>query len=302
VEAAAKSAGAPRTRLGSRSTSARLGRAKARIPHYAFLAFVIVMCAAGVRSILAPPSPAPAPTQGGPPLDYAEQSFALGFARAYLSYDSAHPEAREAALEPFVAGGLELGAGFTPPDSGAQQVEWADVAQVQRPLSGGVAITVAAKLSDAREPVYLSVPVDRGKGGAIFLAGYPSFVGPPLRSSQRTADRGGEPVDDPAVSALVKRALANYLAGDAEDLSADLASAATVTLPNVDLTLRGVEQLDWVDGAGGGAVLATISATDPRGGSYTLFYEVGVQRAGTADPRLGPGWRVTYVQAISQQS
>jgi hypothetical protein len=29
---------------------------------------------------------------------------------------------------------------------------------------------------------------------------------------------------------------------------------------------------------------------------------VGVGGVGAADPRLGPGWRVTYVQAISQQS
>jgi len=292
----------PRSKRGRRRISARLGRATARVPRYAFLAFVVVMCAAGARSILAPSSPAPAPARGGLPLDYAEQSFALGFARAYLTYDSARPEAREAALEPFLAAGLELGAGFTPPASGAQRVEWADVAQVQLPLAGGEAITVAAKLSDAPEPVYLSVPVDRGKGGAIFLASYPSFVGPPLHTAERIVENGGEPVDEAALSALVKRALANYLAGDAEDLSADLASAATVTLPGVDLALRGVEQLNWVKGNGGGAVLATISATDPRGGSYTLRYEVGVRRADTADPRLGPGWRVTYVQAISQQS
>lgn len=302
MEATVKPPRGSRPRLRGRSSSARLARARARVPRYAFLAFVVVMCAAGMRSILAPAAPAPAPGRGGPPLDFAEQSFALGFARAYLTYDSAHPERREAALEPFLAAGLELGAGFVPPDSGAQRVRWVDVAQAQRPLSGGVAITVEAKLSDAREPVYLSVPVQRAKGGAIYLAGYPSFVGPPLHGSQGGGERGGEPVDDAALSALVKRALANYLAGDAEDLSADLASAATVTLPSVDLALRDVERLDWVHGTGGGAVLATVGAAGPRGGSYTLLYEVGVQRSGTTDPRLGPGWRVTYVQAISQQS
>ena len=96
--------------------------------------------------------------------------------------------------------------------------------------------------------------------------------------------------------------MANYLAGDAENLSADLAGAATVTLPTVPLRLRALEQLDWVSGNGGGAVLATVDATDARGGYYTLRYEVGVRRVASADPRLGPGWRVTYVQAISQQS
>lgn len=297
--AADNSLRASRRRLGA---SARLGRARARAPRYAFLALLLVVCAAGLRSIFLPPASAPAPARVGPPLDYAEQNFALGFARAYLTYDAARPEEREAALKAFVGSGLEAGAGFVPPDSGSQKVRWADIAQVQRPLAGGVAITVAAQLSDTREPVYLSVPVERGQGGAIFLAGYPAFVGAPLQGGGHTSGQAGDPVQDPAVSALVRRALANYLAGDAENLSADLASAATVTLPGAALTLRGLEELDWVDGEGGGAVLATVSATDPRGGTYTLRYEVGVRRAAPADPSLGPGWRVTFVQAISQES
>lgn len=288
-----------RRRIGS---SARLGRVRARAPRWAFLALVCVLSAAGLHSIFAPPSAAPVSVASGPPTDYAEQNFALGFARAYLSYDAGRPEEREAALEPFVGPGLEAGAGFIPPRSGAQQVHWADVAQVQRPLAGGVAITVAAQLSDAREPVYLSVPVARGEGGAIFLAGYPSFVGAPLAAAGHISGRAGQPVSDEAVTALIRRALGNYLAGDAEDLSADLAGAATVTLPGAGLKLGGVEELEWVDGEGGGAVLATVSATDARGGSYTLRYEVGLQRAAAAEPGLGPGWRVTYVQAISQES
>jgi hypothetical protein len=181
-------------------------------------------------------------------------------------------------------------------------VQWVNVAQVQRPLLGGVIITVAAKLSTGSRPVYLSVPVDRERSGAIYLAGYPSFVGPPLSSARSSAEEGGEPVADAEISSLVKRALANYLAGDAENLSADLADAATVTLPTNQLRLEGVDQLDWVKGTGGGAVVATVTATDARGGAYTLRYEVGVGRVSAADPRLGPGWRVTYVQTISQQS
>jgi hypothetical protein len=262
---------------------------------------MVLMCLAGVRSVLSPPSPRAIPPASGPPLDYAEQSYALAFSQAYLTYDGARPEEREAALAPFAASGFESGAGFSPPQSGSQRVQRTDVAQVQHPLAGGVIITVAAKLSTAAQPVYLSVPVDRKRGGAIYLAGYPSFVGPPLSTTRSTADQGGEPVNEAEVSSLVKRALANYLAGDAENLSADLADAATVTLPTNQLRLEGVDQLDWVDGSGGGAVLATITATDARGGAYTLRYEVGVGRVSAADPRLGPGWRVTYVQTISQQ-
>jgi hypothetical protein len=289
-------------RLAGLRASARYGRIRARVPRYAFLAFVVLMCLAGIRSVVSPASPSVVPPASGPPLDYAEQSYALAFSQVYLTYSSANPEEREAALEPFNASGFEIGAGFSPPQGGSQRVQWANIAQVQRPLLGGVVITVAAKLSTESQPVYLSVPVDRERGGAIYLAGYPSFVGPPLSTTGSTAEQGGEPVDDAEVSSLVKRTLANYLAGDAENLSADLADAATVTLPTNQLSLEGVDQLDWVDGAGGGAVLATISATEERGGAYTLRYEVGVGRVSAADPRLGPGWRVTYVQTISQQS
>lgn len=297
-----KSTPSVRTRLAGLRSSARYGRVRARAPRYAFLAFVVLMCVSGVRSIVSPSVPSAVATQQGPRLDYAEQSFALAFTQAYLTYDSARPEAREEALASFASSGFEIGAGFSPPQSGSQRVQWANVAQVQRPLAGGVIVNVAAKLSTAAQPAYLSVPVDRERGGAIYLAAYPSFVGPPLSTTRTTANQGGEPVDEEEVSALVKRALTNYLAGDAENLSADLADAATVTLPTNQLGLKGVDQLDWVDGAGGGAVLATITAIDARGGAYTLRYEVGVRRVSAADPQLGPGWRVTYVQSISQQS
>ena len=283
-------------------SSARYGRLRAQVPRYAFLAFVTLMCVAGVRATLSPPGPGAVAQPSSPPVDYAEQDFALRFARSYLTYDAARPEARERALARFSAGGLEIGAGFVPPPAGAQRVRWADVAQVQRPLAGGVLITVAATLSTAAQPVYLSVPVDRKRAGAIYLASLPSFVGPPLISAPPGDQTGGEPVSEEEVSGLIHRALGNYLAGDGEDLSADLADAATVTLPTNHLRLRDVARLDWVKGHGGGAVLATVDATDPRGGTYTLRYEVGVRRVSAADPRLGPGWRVTYVQAISQRS
>jgi hypothetical protein len=302
MEAASKRAAWSAGRLERVRSSARYGRLRARLPRYAFLAFVCVMCAAGVRSILAPPSRAPLPPDSGPAVDYAEQSFAAAFARAYLSFDAARPQAREAALAPFVSSALEGGAGFTPPGAGSQQVRWTDVAQVQQPLAGGTIVTVAAKLSTQSEPVYLSVPVVRGRGGAIFLEGYPSFVGPPLTSTQSFTEPAREVVDDGEISTLVKRALANYLAGDAENLAADLAVAATVTLPSNHLRLTGVEQLEWVKGVGSGAVLATVSALDLHGGRYTLRYEVGIRRVEASDPRIAPGWRVTYVQAISQET
>jgi conjugative transposon protein TcpC len=285
-----------------KSSSARYGRLRARLPRFAFLAFIAVMSLAGIRSILVPTHPASVVRGNGGEIDYAEQSFAIAFARAYLTFDSSRPEAHEAALAPFVSSALESNGGFNPPRVGSQRVDWADVAQVQHPLAGGEIVTVAATLNTARAPVYLSVPVRRVSDKAIALAGYPSFVGPPLSSSPDPDEGDREAVSDGEVTRLVKRALANYLAGNAEDLAADLAQAATVTLPSNPLRLRGVEELVWVKGSGGGATLATVSAADGRGGTYTLRYEVGLHRVEASDPQIGPGWRITYIQTISQES
>jgi hypothetical protein len=291
-----------RERFDGAMGSARFGRLRARLPRYAFLTLVGVFCLAGVRAVVAPPRASVAIPDGRAAVDHAVESFATEFVRAYLTYDARSPEAHEAALSPFVPSGLELGAGFTPPASGAQRVRWAEVAQVQRPLSGGVVLTVAAKVNTSSQPLYVSVPVRRGAGGAIYLSSYPSFVGPPLTSRPSVLESPREGVRDEDVSSLVKRALTNYLAGDAENLSADLAEAATVTLPPNRLSLTSVDDLLWTDGPESGAVLATVNAADPRGGQYTLRYELGIQRITEADPRISPGWRVTYVQAISQES
>lgn len=288
-------------RLASLRASARAGRLRARVPRYLFFAFVGVMCLAGLRAAVAPPS-ASSPVSAGPAVDYAAQSFAVRFARAYLTYEAGAPTARERALEPFVSTELDLGAGFSPPSSGSQHVAWAEVVQVQRPLSGGSIVTVAAQLTNEVDPVYLSVPIGRGGDSAISLLGYPSFVGPPLSAGPLTEEGSHGSVDDGEVSRLVERALSNYLAGDAEDFSADLAQAATVTLPPNPLDLLGIQELVWAKGPGSGAVLATVSASDPRGGRYTLRYEVGVRAVQGGNPRIAPGWRVTYVQTISQDS
>jgi hypothetical protein len=289
-------------RLDAAMGSARYGRLRARLPRYAFLALVAVLCAVGLRAIVAPPQTSGPGSTSRASVDYAVESFATEFVRAYLTYDARDPQAHDAAVSPFVPSGLELGAGFTPPASGSQRVIWAEIAQVQKPLAGGSVLTVAAKLNTSSQPLYVSVPVRRAPNGAIFLGSYPSFVGPPLTSRPSVLEVSRESVSDEDVSSLVKRALTNYLGGDVENLSADLAEAATVTLPPNHLSLTSVDELVWTDGPGSGAVLATVSATDPRGGQYTLRYELGIRRIADADPRISPGWRVTYVQAISQES
>ena len=73
---------------------------------------------------------------------------------------------------------MEPGAGEVLPVAGEQRVEWAEVVQVRESEPGTSVYTIAAQ-TDAAGLLYLTVGVARGAGGAVQLAGYPAFVGPP---------------------------------------------------------------------------------------------------------------------------
>ena len=136
-------------------------------------------------------------------------------------------------------------------------------------------ITVAASVSDQRLPLYLAVSVEHPRGGPLQLLGYPSLVGAPSIATT-AAPPPREPVSDPALSEVVDRVLRNYLAGAAPDLKADLDADAEVTLPTRRLRLLEVQQIAWLGAPGSGAVLATLTAGDSGGATYTLTYELGI--------------------------
>ncbi len=233
------------------------------------------------RSASAPPSSPPlrAPRRepATDPYDAPSQDFALQFARAYLSYDAAHPGARARALAPYIGGGqLAAAAGFTPV-RGRQLVRWVDVASDQPALAGGRVITVAASVSTQRLPLYLAVSVEHPRGQPLRMLGYPSLVGAPSIAPPAAAP-AREPVSDPALVQVVDRVLRNYLAGSTPDLEADLGPDAQVTLPTTRLRLDEVQQLLWLGAPGSGAVLATLTATASDGATFTLTYELGIER------------------------
>jgi hypothetical protein len=254
--------------------SLRRARYSAAMPRYLVCAAVALFCLLGLRATFfsAPPAPAASPVReaAGAP----SEDFALQFARAYLSYDSKHPGLRERALAPFTGGNLAAGAGFEPSE-GDQFVNWAEVASDQRALAGGRIITVAAAISTQRLPVYLAVTVRHEPGEPLELGGYPSFIGAPAIASA-SAEGNFEAVSDPKVSVVVDRVLRNYLSGAAPDLRADLVDEAQVTLPTQRLRLEEVQRVGWIGKAGSGAVLATLVASDSRGATYTLSYELGI--------------------------
>jgi Conjugative transposon protein TcpC len=275
-----------RVRIGTRPMwRIRLGR---ELPRALLLGASLAGLLASARFAIAPPRPTvPPPSEAAaPPQDLAAEGFAQLFARRYLTWEAGDPEAHRRALAPFVGTGMEAAAGLQLPPSGAESVQWTEVVQERIPAPGEHVYTVAAQ-TDANGLVYLTVSVQRAAGGALRLAGYPAFVGPPASEPGNVGEEQRE-VADAALRTVVARALRNYLAGAGAELAADLSSAARVSLPAQPLSLEGVARLDW-SAEGGDAVTATVQAQDARGARYTLAYDLDVTE-------VAGRWEVAAIQ------
>jgi Conjugative transposon protein TcpC len=258
-------------------------------PRYLLSALAVAGLAASARFAIDPPrAAAPRVAARGPaPPDLAAEGFASLFARSYLTWNGAEPQAHERDMAPFVGPGIDPDAGLQPPASGEQRVEWAEVVQERELAPAHPAdpaehvYTVAAQTDDAGL-LYLTVSVVRTAGGSLALGGYPAFVGAPATGpAQAQAQTQGHDVKEPALATVVDRALRNYLSSSGSELAADLTDGARVSLPAAPLSLESVQRLDWAPGAGPStsAVLAVVQANDARGARYTLAYELDVARA-----------------------
>src|ERR1039458_3075862 len=245
-------------------------------PRYLLSALAVAGLAASARFAIDPPRPATvrAVPRGPAPPDLAAESFASLFARSYLTWNAADPQAREHYLASFVGPGMDPDAGLQPPSSGEQQVQWTEVVQEREPVVGEHVYTVAVQTDDAGLQ-YLTVSVVRSAGGGLALDGYPACEGGPATGPAQAQGHLRE-VDEPALATVVGRALRNYLSASGSELAADLTSSAQVSLPAAALSLESVQRLDWAPGEG--AVLAVLQAQDARGTQYTLAYELDVSR------------------------
>jgi len=235
----------------------------------------VVLSLLGVRELVSAPQTAE-PSSPGTSLDHASEDFAQRFVRAYLTYNSARPGAREQALRALVPEELALDAGLIP--RGSQRVLWTQISQNQEAIGGGRVIVVSAGVTTQPAPLYLAVPVYRDGDGEVGLGGYPSVIGPPAVSRAPAAER--DEVEEPEIAAVARRVVANYVGGEAQNLAADLAPGAEVSLPTIELRLRSLEELVWAAGVGTSAVLATAVVRDPSGTAWTLTYELGIERSG----------------------
>jgi hypothetical protein len=256
--------------------SVRRARVAARAPRWGFLVAVAVLSLAGLVSIVrgAPPSAGPAIAKpASVDDDVAVLGFAEAFARAYLAYDVADPEARVESLAPFVSGELDEQAAVGLPLEGRRRVTWTATLG-QRPVGPGrVAVTVAVAVSGDPLLRLLAVTVARAPDGRLAVAQPPALIGAAGAPFVEAPD--GVEVADGALRAVVERALGNYLAGARENLRADLVAGARMPVPRPALRLIELTDLIWV---GRDAIAATLLAEDRDGGVYTLRYELAVRR------------------------
>jgi hypothetical protein len=268
--------------------SVRRDRMRAHAPRALAGTLAAVLILAGLRTVVLGSQRQPPPRPSAPAQDLAAEGFAAELSTRYLGYDAAAPDRRARELRALVGEGLGADLGMDPPADVTQRVRWARVVQDQAAIAGGHLITVAVD-TDRHGLLHLSVPVRRDDGGRLQLAGYPALIGAPAVAAAVAPARRA--VGDEALARVARRAVANYLARDAEDLQADLAPGAQVALPA--LALAADPAGSDVAVAGPGGVLVTVRARDADGARYTLTYELGVVRTDR--------WYVTAVQAFPTQ-
>jgi Conjugative transposon protein TcpC len=256
------------------------------LPRYLLYATCAFGLAASARLAIAPPrrSLRTIEIDRASP-DLAARSYAVLFARRYLTWDASSPQPDEEALASMTSSSLDPYAGLTLPARGSQRVLWAEVAQERTPSPGRNVYTLAVQ-TDTSGLLYMTVTVVREANGRLAIAGYPAFVGAPLAAQAQPLQAGVE-VAEPALAVVVERALHNYLAASPQELDADLASGAEIALPEMSLTLDSVQRLAWSPDRR--SVTAVVQAHDARGVAYTLAYEADVEE-------LQGRWEISAIQ------
>ncbi len=232
----------------------------------------------------------PRPSMVRPPVaqqaDLAGQGYATLFVRRYLTWDSSAPDEHRQGLQGFTGPDADPDFGLRPPPAGHQSVLWAQVVQ-SRTESGSERVYTIAAQTDTAGLVYLTVPVVREASGSLALGGFPAFVGAPASVPATDPVSALHDVEDLALTAVVERALGNYLAGASSELASDLSAAARVALPEQPLTLQRLQELKWSPDRG--SVIAVAQAARADGAVFTVAYEMDVLR-------VAGRWEISAIQ------
>jgi len=258
----------------------------ARAPRIVAGVVAAVVMVAGIRAIVTGPPAPPAAPKPLPTADTGAAAFAEGFVRAYLSWEPARPELRDAQLAAYASSELDAGAGLEASQR-RQTVDWSTVIGAET-IGRRTTVTVAAAAGG--RTWHLAVPVTRDPKGFMVVAAYPAIVGPPPTA------RGDEAPDeddvaDRELASVAERAVRNYLAGERENLAADLDASAVVSLP---VQPARVETIGGVTRAGRDRVAVALTAR-LAGARMELRYELAVVkherwyvRSIETDPRARP--------------
>ena len=273
----ARNAQAARPRVAVTTEPVGRVRARARAPRLALYAVVGLFAVSGfVRTFIVRPQPPPAATKtsAAPSARVDVNGFAQAFARAYLTIDPERVDGHAESLRPFLGGDVDPDAGLSTDGRTAQRVTWTAAVGQDAAGPSRTVVTVAVALDGQAQLRYVAVPVDRAPDGALVIDAFPSFVGPPRRADH-LQPANQQDVEDPALLAVTKRALANARAGAAQNLSADLDRGVVLSTPGERLALQGVDSTTW---AGPGRVDVQLVARGEGDETYTLRYELAVAK------------------------
>ena len=220
--------------------------------------------------------------------DRAAEAFAQRFARAYLSFDSRDSDKRLSELAAFTGGsGTTASAGFTPPQKGSRTA-LSTVIEQDAPTDRDRRVYVVGVQTDSDGLLHLAVTVVRRDDGSIAIEGFPALVGGPYTSPQ-VDDSHGVDIADENLRMVLRRTLLNYLGHHTDNLTADLTQDAQISLPDLQLRLKDLQQVYWT--SPDSSVRATVVAKTTDGAEMTLSYELDVVQ--TADR-----WMVSAIQTI----
>ncbi len=247
-------------------------RAVARAPRLVALLAAGVVALVGLKALVEPVPRHAAMTRDAAPRDAVAAGFAEAFARAYFTFDADAPDARERSVARFMPRSAAPLIDSGPRRS--EKVLWTGVAaESWRGARRGV-ITVAVETETSRR--YLAVTVERDERGLLYVPSPPALVGPPPVATAAAAPAERD-VEDPALRAVATRVVTNYLAREREDLTADLAPGAVVSLADARMRVASVDGVTWADGRRGRIAVAVI-ATGRDGLRLALRYELGITR------------------------
>jgi hypothetical protein len=250
------------------------------------LAVLAVLLLLGVRDLVRPfvAGRQAGPASSNPVAAYpvqAAEAFAVRFAMAYLTFDSAQPRMRQQALASYLEESGDPSLGWD--GSGRQTAQQALPSAIEVRDAHRALVTVAV-LVDGGRWLYLAVPVVADQGG-LAVSGAPALVPAPGRASWQPSSAPADDVDS-TLSSQLRPSLASffraYASGSQAELGYYAAPGATFAGLGGQVELAGLTDLEVSQGqADRRTAVASVRWLDRRSGaSLAQSYRLELVQAG----------------------